>query len=114
MENIIYNGLRLRGYAVDVGIVESRRKTPDGKTTRQQLGIDLVANFGNQRYYVQSAFSMPDEVKHQQEKASLLGVKDSFRKLIIVKDVMNVQRDENGFTTMSIYDFLLNENSLDV
>ncbi len=114
MENIIYNELRLRGYAVDVGIVESRKKTPDGKTARQQLEIDFVANFGNKRYYVQSAFSMPDEIKRQQEKASLLGVKDSFKKLIIVKDVMNVQRDENGFTTMGIYDFLLNENSLDV
>lgn len=103
-----------RGYAVDVGVVETRKKTADGKSGRQQLEIDFIANLGSRRYYLQSAFSIPDDAKRKQEKASLLGVRDSFRKIIPVKDVMNVSRDENGIITMGIYDFLLNENSLDL
>lgn len=76
--------------------------------------IDFVANLGSKRYYIQSAFSMPTIEKQIQEKASLLSVDDSFKKIVIVKDVINVARDENGITTMSIYDFLLNENSLEL
>lgn len=114
MENIIYNELRSRGYAVDVGTVEKRRKDASGKAERKQLEIDFVANKGSRRYYLQSAFAMPDEQKRKQEKMSLLQVKDSFKKIIVVKDVMNVTRDENGITTMSIYDFLLKDNSLEL
>ena len=114
MENIIYNELRSRGYAVDVGIVEKRKKDASGKTERKQLEIDFVANKGSQRYYIQSAFAMPDEHKQKQEKMSLLQVKDSFKKIIVVKDVVNVLRDENGITTMSVYDFLLKDNSLEL
>lgn len=114
MENIIYNELRSRGYSVDVGVVEKRGTTEDGKEYRNQLEIDFVANLGSKRYYIQSAFSMPTEEKRIQEKASLINVNDSFKKIIIVKDVVNVTRDEDGITTMSIYDFLLKENSLEL
>ena len=82
---------------------------------RKQLEIDFVANLGSKRYYIQSAFSIPTEEKRLQEKASLVNVNDSFKKIIIVKDVVNVTtRDEDGITTMSIYDFLLKENSLEL
>lgn len=114
MENIVYNELRSRGYSVDVGVVEKRGVNREGKTERTYLEIDFIANLGSRRYYIQSAFSMPTEEKRMQEKASLINVNDSFKKIILVKDVMNVTRDEDGITTMSIYDFLLKENSLEL
>ena len=114
MENIIYNELRSRGYTVDVGVVEKRGTDENGKQYKNQLEIDFVANLGSKRYYIQSAFSMPTEEKRIQEKASLVNVNDSFKKIIVVKDVVNVTRDEDGITTMSIYDFLLKENSLEL
>ena len=114
MENIVYNELRCRGYSVDVGVVEKRGVNREGKTERTYLEIDFIANLGSKRYYIQSAFSMPTEEKRLQEKASLVNVNDSFKKIILVKDVMNVTRDEDGITTMSIYDFLLKENSLEL
>lgn len=114
MENVIYNELRIRGFQVDVGVVQKRTRNEEGKQEKKQLEIDFIANLGSRRYYIQSAFSLPDEEKVKQEKASLINVNDSFKKIIIVKDVMNVQRDESGITTMSIYDFLLNENSLEM
>ena len=114
MENIVYNELRSRGYSVDVGVVEKRGVNKDGKTERTYLEIDFIANLGSKRYYIQSAFSMPTEEKRLQEKASLVNVNDSFKKIILVKDVVNVTRDEDGITTMSIYDFLLKENSLEL
>lgn len=114
MENIIYNELRSRGYSVDVGVVEKRGKNKDGKEERTYLEIDFIANLGSKRYYIQSAFSMPTEEKRDQEKSSLINIGDSFKKIIIVKDVVNVTRDEEGITTMSIYDFLLKENSLEL
>lgn len=113
MENIIYNELRSRGYSVDVGVVEKRERDERGKEIKKQLEIDFIANLGSDRYYIQSAFSMPTEQKRIQEKASLVNVKDSFKKIILVKDVMKVSHDEDGIVTMSVYDFLLNENSLD-
>ncbi|MBD5495217.1 MAG: ATP-binding protein [Lachnospiraceae bacterium] len=114
MENIIYNELRSRGYSVDVGIVEKRGINKEGKSERQQLEIDFVANLGSKRYYIQSAFSMPTEEKQIHEKASLINVNDSFKKIIIVKDVVNITRDDIGITTMSVYDFLLKDNSLEL
>lgn len=114
MENIICNELRSRGYSVDVGIVEERGMSPDGKTKRKKLEVDFVANLGSRRYYIQSAFAMPTEEKRMQERASLMKIHDSFKKIIIVKDVVNVTRDEYGITTMSIFDFLLKENSLEL
>lgn len=114
MENVIYNELRCRGYLVDVGVVDIRPRTKDGTQLRKKLEIDFVANQGSKRYYLQSAFALPDEEKLKQEKASLVRVNDSFKKIILVKDVMNVRRDEDGITTMSVYDFLLNKDSLDI
>lgn len=114
MENIIYNELRYRGYSVDVGVVEKREMSENGKQIRKVLEIDFVANLGSQRYYIQSALSMPTPEKQIQEKTLLINVADSFKKIIIVKDIVNVKRDENGIVTMSIYDFLLKENSLDL
>lgn len=114
MENIIYNELRYRGYSVDVGVVEKREMSENGKQIRKALEIDFVANLGSQRYYIQSVLSMPTPEKQIQEKTSLINVADSFKKIIIVKDIVNVKRDENGIVTMSIYDFLLKENSLDL
>ena len=95
MENVIYNELRSRGYSVDVGMVEKRGVNKDGKEYRSQLEIDFVANLGSKRYYIQSAFSMPTEEKRIQEKASLVNINDSFKKIIVVKDIVNVTRDEN-------------------
>jgi hypothetical protein len=114
MENVVYNELRSRGYSVDVGVVEKRGLNQEGKTVRSYLEIDFIANLGSKRYYIQSAFRMPTEEKRMQEKASLINVNDSFKKIIVVKDVVNVTRDEDGITTMSIYDFLLKENSLEL
>lgn len=114
MENIIYNELRSRGYSVDVGVVEKRIANGDGKAGKNQLEIDFIANLGSKRYYIQSAFHMVTEEKRLQEKASLVNVRDSFKKIIVVKDVVNITRDEDGIVTMSIYDFLLKENSLEL
>lgn len=114
MENVIYNELRARGFQVDVGVVWKRSTNEAGKQEKKQLEIDFVANLGSRRYYIQSALNIVDEEKKRQEKASLIHVPDSFKKMIVVKDVMKVQRDEYGIVTMSIYDFLLNENSLEL
>jgi predicted AAA+ superfamily ATPase len=114
MENIIYNELRLRDYQVDVGLVNKRFMTGDGIQKKKQLEIDFIANLGSKRYYIQSALNLLTGEKINQEKASLINVNDSFKKIILVKDVINIKRDENGITTMSVYDFLLNENSLEL
>ena len=114
MENIIYNELRVRGYQVDVGVVVKRCRTEKGVQEKKQLEIDFVANLGSKRYYIQSAFSLPDDEKRAQEKASLINVGDSFKKIVIVKDVVKPLHDDDGILTMSIYDFLLDENSLEL
>ena len=114
MENIIYNELRVRGYQVDVGVVVKRGRTEEGVQKKKQLEIDFIANMGSKRYYIQSAFSLPDDEKRAQEKASLINVNDSFKKIIIVKDVVKPLHDNDGILTMSIYDFLLNEHSLEL
>lgn len=114
MENIIYNELRVRGCRVDVGVVIKRKRTEEGVQEKKQLEIDFVANMGSKRYYIQSAYSLPDDEKRVQEKASLINVNDSFKKIIIVKDVIKPWHDDDGILTMSIYDFLLNEHSLDI
>ncbi len=114
MENIIYNELKMRGYSVDVGVIQKRVRANDGSVPKKQLEIDFVANSGSKRYYIQSAFSLPDADKIKQEKASLNSVTDSFKKIIIVKDIIKVRHDEDGITIMSIYDFLLKENSLEL
>ena len=113
MENIVYNELRARGYSVDIGVVQQRYRDQVGRQGKKQLEIDFVANLGSRRYYIQSAFTLSTQEKRQQEKASLINVQDSFKKIILVKDVVNISRDEDGITIMSIFDFLQNENSLD-
>lgn len=112
MENIIYNELRTRGYSVDVGIVEKRGKK-NGKDYRKSLEVDFVANLGSVRHYIQSAYKLPDEEKIAQEKASFREISDSFKKIILVHEVIKPTRDNEGILTMSIFDFLLHEDSLD-
>lgn len=114
MENIIYNELRVRGFSVDVGVVMKRNRTEAGVQEKKQLEIDFIANQGSKRYYIQSAFSIPDEEKREQEKASLINVGDSFKKIIIVKDVVKPWHDDDGILTISLYDFLLDEKSLEL
>lgn len=112
MENIIYNELRKRGYNVDVGIIEKRNNLINGKKDYKQLEIDFVANKGSDKYYIQSAFSIEDNNKREQELQSLLSIGDSFKKMVIVYDDFIKWQDENGIIYISIYEFLLNENSL--
>ena len=114
MENILYNELRARGFSVDVGVVPIRKTVSSGERERSQLEIDFIATLGSRKYYIQSAFSLPDAEKIKQEKTPLLNVGDSFKKIIIVHDTLNIRRDDDGITTMNIYDFLLNEHSLDM
>lgn len=114
MENILYNELRARGFNVDVGVVPIRKTVNSGERERSQLEIDFIATLGSRKYYIQSAFSLPDAEKIKQEKTPLLNVGDSFKKIIIVHDTLNIRRDDDGITTMNIYDFLLNEHSLDM
>lgn len=114
MENIIYNELLIRGFQVDVGVVEHSERDVDGKTVRKRLEVDFVCNRGNQRYYIQSAFAIPDSDKMQQEQKSLINIGDSFKKIIVVKDRIKLWRSEEGIAVMGIIDFLLNPNSLDL
>lgn len=114
MENVIYNELLVRDFNVDVGVVPTRTVNSEGRQQRSQLEIDFVCNLGSKRYYVQSAYSLPTEEKIRQEEMSLMKVGDFFKRLVVTGDDVMVHRNEAGITTMSIYDFLLNENSLDL
>ena len=111
MENVIYNELIYRGYKVDVGVVEVRS---DDGNKKKQLEVDFVANQGNKRYYIQSAFALPDQEKMDQEQASLIKISDSFKKIIVVNSNTPVWRNDQGILVMNLYDFLLNEDSLDM
>lgn len=112
MENIIYNELKIRGFQVDVGAVESRTTDKEGRRVRKQYEVDFVANQGSQRFYIQSAFIMPTDAKERQESASLLNIDDSFKKIIIVKDYIRPKRNEAGIVTIGLIDFLLNPELL--
>lgn len=114
MENIIFNELRMRGFAVDVGIVEVNEKNEKGVYVRKQTEVDFVINKGNRRYYVQSAFRLPTVEKERQEERPLLSISDSFKKIIIVRDNILLKRDENGIMTVGLKEFLLDKNSLDL
>lgn len=107
MENVIYNELRIRGYSVDVGMVETRPLNSEGKRIRKQYEVDFVANRGSQRYYIQSAFIMPTDSKERQESNSLLNIDDAFKKIIIVKDYIKPKRNQLGIITIGLIDFLL-------
>lgn len=113
MENVIYNELRMRGYHVDVGVVPIAEKDAEGKATRKQLEVDFVCNLGSSRYYIQSAYSLPDEAKRAQEIRPFRKIDDSFKKIIITKDVVLPYYDEYGILTLNIYDFLLDPKSLE-
>jgi len=97
---------------VDVGVVTKRNRNENGVQEKKQLEVDFIANKGSKRYYIQSAFSIPDEEKRKQEKSSLVQIGDSFKKIIIVKDTIKPYQDDDGILTMSVYDFLLDDNSL--
>ena len=113
MENVIYNEMRHRGFLVDVGNVNIRVKNEEGRWVRVTLEVDFVCNLASRKYYLQSAFRMPDEEKMEQEKRSLRQVGDSFRKIIVVGERLKLRRDDDGIVLMGIYDFLLNEGMLD-
>lgn len=114
LENVIYNELLIRGFNVDVGVVPVVTRDENGRQTRSQLEIDFVCNQGSKRYYVQSAFRMDSEGKMLQEQASLTRVNDSFKKIIVTGEECIVHRNDYGITTMSIYDFLLHPNALEL
>lgn len=114
MENIIYNELRVRGYLVDVGVVEKAERDSAGSVVRKHLEVDFVASKGSRRYYIQSAFTLSGDEKEIQEKKPLINIDDSFRKIIITKDYARLKRDENGILTLGILDFLLDEESLEL
>lgn len=104
MENVIYNELRRCGYSVDVGMIEVR-----SATQRKQLEVDFVANKGDKRYYIQSAFALSDEQKREQELASLKKINDSFKKIIITRDDIAPYHDDNGVLIIGLMDFLLRD-----
>lgn len=112
MENVIYNELRIRGYQVDVGMIECCATGKDGKRGKRQLEVDFIAAKGSEKYYIQSAFSMPTEEKVRQEQRSLLNISDFFKKIIVVGGGRKVRRDENGIVTIGLWNFLLDEDSL--
>lgn len=113
IENIVYNELLIRGYNVDVGIVEVYGKNEEGKTIRKQLEIDFVVNQGSKRYYIQVAYDMSSEEKQAQEFNSLRNIPDSFKKIVIVNGTKKPWRNDEGFVIMGMKYFLLNDDSLE-
>ncbi|SEQ26167.1 hypothetical protein SAMN02910289_01626 [Lachnospiraceae bacterium RM5] len=113
MENVIYNELIYRGYKVDVGVVVIR-KDEGGKKLRRQLEVDFVVNQGSKRYYIQSAYALPNQEKVEQEQAALIKIPDSFKKIIVTSGNTPVWRNDQGITIIGLFDFLLNEDSLDL
>lgn len=107
MENIIYNELLYRGYSVDVGVVEAVKKDENGKSVRKQFEVDFVANNSDSRYYIQSAYSIPDEEKMLQETNSFRNINDTFKRVLIVKDDATPYRNDEGILVIGLYDFLL-------
>ena len=112
MENAIYNELRLRGWNVDVGMVVVNSRNEQGTSERKQLEIDFVCNKGSKRCYIQSALSLPDREKMQQEINSLHRIDDSFQKIVVVGGNVKPWMDENGILFLSVYDFMLNPESV--
>lgn len=113
MENIIFNELKMRGFNVDVGVIMQYDTNENGSGIRKQLEIDFVCNLGSKRYYIQSAYAIPDQAKMEQEQRSLMLTGDFFKRMIITKDTPAPYYNESGVLIMNVYDFLLNENSLD-
>ncbi len=113
MENVIYNELRRRGYSVDVGVIPTAERQSDGKVRRKQLEVDFICNLGSLRYYIQSAYSIPDEKKHTQEIRPFRKIDDSFKKILITGDVVSSHYDDNGILTINLFDFLLDPKALE-
>jgi len=113
MENIIFNELRIRGFNVDVGVVVVNSTDKDGASIRKQLEIDFVCNKGSKRFYIQSAYAIPNQGKMEQEQRSLMLTGDGFKKIIITKDAPAPHYNDSGVLVMSIFDFLLNPASLE-
>ena len=114
LENIIYNELMVRGFNVDVGIVEYRKRGEDGKLYEKKAEVDFICNKGNKRYYIQSAFAIPDKEKMEQEQASFDRIDDSFKKIIVLQQHTKPWRNEKGYLFINVIDFLLDQNSLDI
>ena len=114
MENIIFNELKVRGYNVDVGVVVMNEVDKNGKKIRKQLEVDFVCNKGSKRFYIQSAYAVPDKEKMEQEQRSLVNTGDGFKKIIITKDAVAPLYNEEGILVMSVYDFLLNPDSMEI
>ena len=114
MENIIFNELKIRGFNVDVGVVTINSTNGKGNGVRKQLEIDFVCNKGSRRYYIQSAYAIPDQAKMEQEQRSLVMTGDFFKKIIITKEAPASYYNDDGVLIMSIYDFLLNADSLEM
>jgi predicted AAA+ superfamily ATPase len=114
MENVLYNELLYRGFCVDVGVVEHAQKDETGSVKRKNLEIDFVCNMGHERYYIQSAFSMPSEEKRKQEIRPFRTVHDSFKKIVVTRDLVPTYHDDNGILIMNVLDFLMDPNSLKV
>lgn len=114
MENIIYNELKVRGFIVDIGVVNIYDYDKNGKRILKNYEVDFIATKGNNKYYIQSAFSIDNVDKLEQETNSLNNINDSFKKIIIIRNNIKPRKDEKGITTMGIYNFLLDERSLDL
>ena len=114
MENIIFNELKVRGYNVDVGVVVMNEVDKNGKKIRKQLEVDFVCNKGSKRFYIQSAYALPDKEKMEQEQRSLVNTGDGFKKIIITKDAVAPLYNDEGILVMSAYDFLLNPYSMEI
>ena len=112
MENVIFNELKVRGFDVDVGVVEHNSKNADGKSQRNFLEIDFVANKGSRRFYIQSALNIDSEEKRLQEINSLRRINDSFQKIVVVKDDIEPWQDDEGIQYIGIKKFLLEEDYL--
>lgn len=110
----MYNELKIRGFKVDVGVVEKYGKDQTQKTIKNMYEIDFVASKGSKKYYIQSALSIDTDEKKEAETRSLIEIKDSFKKIIVVKDDIKPRRDDNGIVTIGLWNFLLDENSLEL
>lgn len=113
MENVIYNELRMRGYSVDVGVVPIAERAKNGDVIRKQLEVDFICNLGSKRYYIQSAYALPDLEKREQETRPFKKIDDTFKKIIITKDIVAPFYDEYGILTINIYDFLLDPSCIE-
>lgn len=113
MENVVYNELGMRGYSVDAGVIPITERNQEGKIILKKLEVDFVCNLGSSRYYIQSVYLLPDEAKRTQEIRPFRKIDDSFKKIVVTKDIVIPHYDEYGILTVNIYDFLLDPHILE-